>query len=599
MSDEAAWRRRFRAVSVSLPSWARDAADRLIYSSNESGRLELHAWDRSSGLRRQVTSRPEGTTLGALDPTGQVIWWFDDERGSEAGTWRAEPFSPSGAGAPPPPQGGRGSGGAAVAAAPGVESGYSAGLALGRGFAVVGTSTDAGSRIWVSTPAAAEQLYSHREDAGGAGLSRDERLLAISQSEHGDSRHPALRILDRGGGRVADLWDGPGLGLTAGPWSPAPGDERLVVLRERTGLTRPAVWAPETGDVTDLALDLPGDVQADWYPDASALLLLHDHAGRRELYRYELGVRRLEPLDEPRGTIAPAAVRPDGRVWYQHSSGGTPPRLLEDGRPLLEPPGPPPPPGRPYEEVLAGQVHGFLARPDGPAPHPTLMWVHGGPTAHDRDAWSPVVQAWVDHGFAVALVNYRGSTGYGREWRDALEANPGLTEIADVLAVRDHLVTAGLADPALLVLGGGSWGGYLTLLGLGRQPGAWSLGLAVVPVADYVAAYEDEMEPLKAFDRALLGGTPAERPDFYRERSPITYVEQVRVPVLVMAGRNDPRCPIRQIQNYLARLKELDRPHEYYEFDAGHSSLVVDERIRQVERQIDFVHRHLGTAAPL
>jgi dienelactone hydrolase len=586
MSEEAAWRRRFRAVTMTLPTWARDAPDRLLHASNESGRLELHAWDRASGRRRQVTSRPEGTTLGALDPGGRSIWWFDDERGNETGTWRAEPFD---GGAPARP------------AAPGVEVGYPAGLALGDGFAIVGTSTDHGSRIWLRTAEGiAEPLYAHREHAAVSGLSRDERLLAISHSEHGDSRHPALRVLDRTGHPVADLWDGPGRALTAGPWSPVAGDQRVVVLREGTGLLRPAVWAPEAGAVTDLALDLPGEVRAEWYPDASALLLAHDHGGRGELFRYDLATARLDALDAPRGSITQAAVRPDGRLWYQQSSGATPPRALEDGRTLLEPPGPPAPTGlATYEDVRAGEVHGFLARPPGAGPHPLLVSVHGGPTAHDRDAWSPAVQAWVDHGFAVALVNYRGSTGYGREWRDALEGNPGLTEIVDVRAVRDHLVASGVADPARVVLGGGSWGGYLTLLGLGLQPDAWRAGLALVPVADYVAAYEDEMEPLKAFDRSLFGGTPAERPDFYRERSPITYVDRVRAPVLVTAGRNDPRCPIRQIENYVARLRELGFPHELYEFDAGHSSMVVEERVRQLERQIHFVHRHLGTPAPM
>jgi dipeptidyl aminopeptidase/acylaminoacyl peptidase len=107
------------------------------------------------------------------------------------------------------------------------------------------------------------------------------------------------------------------------------------------------------------------------------------------------------------------------------------------------------------------------------------------------------------------------------------------------------------------------------------------------------------MEPLKAFDRALFGGTPEERPEFYRERSPITYADRVRAPVLVMGGRNDPRCPIRQIENYLARLRELGKPHEFYEFDAGHSSMVVDEKIRQLARQIEFVHEHLGTSPAL
>ena len=99
-------------------------------------------------------------------------------------------------------------------------------------------------------------------------------------------------------------------------------------------------------------------------------------------------------------------------------------------------------------------------------------------------------------------------------------------------------------------------------------------------------------------DRALFGGSPVERPEFYRERSPITYADRVAVPVLVTVGRNDPRCPRRQIENYVTRLRELDKPHEVYEFDAGHSSMVVDEQIRQMEIQLAFCHRHLDTPAP-
>src|SRR4029450_654323 len=106
------------------------------------------------------------------------------------------------------------------------------------------------------------------------------------------------------------------------------------------------------------------------------------------------------------------------------------------------------------------------AEPAGPPPPPTLFQVHGGPTAHDADSFSPRVQAWVDHGFAVVLVNYRGSTGYRRGWPAALGGTPGLTELADVAQVRDWVVAAGIADPDRLVLSGSSWGGYLTLLGL-------------------------------------------------------------------------------------------------------------------------------------
>jgi dipeptidyl aminopeptidase/acylaminoacyl peptidase len=584
MPPEAPWRRRYRASRASLPVWAVDRPDRLFHVSNEEGRFEVYVWDLTTGDRRRLTDRPEGTLSAAIEPEGRRVWWFDDERGSEHGVWRAAAFH----------------GGPAELAAPGLPPAYPSGLALGRHFSVVGTTGDEGSSAHLVEPGAEPiSLYHHQEYAAVADLSRDGRLLTIEHAEHGDSRHPALRVLDREGHSVADLWDGPGLGLSAGEWSPLHGDQRLVVAHERQGMRRPAVWSPTGGELVELSLGLPGEVTASWYPDAQALLLRHQFAGRSELYRYTTQTRQLDQLTVPTGSIGAAAVRPDGRVWMEHSSGASASTLLDGERLLLEGRDDPAPGGAPYRDLRVGDVHGFWAEPAGPPPYPTVFWVHGGPASHDRDAFSPRVQAWLDHGFAVALVNYRGSSGYGRRWRDALEGNPGLVELEDLAAVRAHLVGAGLADPTRLVLGGASWGGYLTLLGLGRQPDSWSLGVAVVPVADYLCAFEDEMEPLKAFDRALFGGTPSEVPDRYIERSPITYVDRVRAPVLIVAGRNDPRCPIRQIENYLARLRELGRTHLFYEFDAGHSSLVVEEQIRQMEVQIEFAQRHLGTPAPL
>jgi dipeptidyl aminopeptidase/acylaminoacyl peptidase len=126
----------------------------------------------------------------------------------------------------------------------------------------------------------------------------------------------------------------------------------------------------------------------------------------------------------------------------------------------------------------------------------------------------------------------------------------------------------------------------------------WTAAVAAVPVADYVAAYEDEMEQLKAFDRVLLGGSPDDVPDVYERCSPLTYVADVAMPVLVTAGANDPRCPIRQIDNYLAAAAELGKDVEVYRFDAGHGSLVVDERVRQARVELEFVARRLGLPGP-
>jgi dipeptidyl aminopeptidase/acylaminoacyl peptidase len=243
-----------------------------------------------------------------------------------------------------------------------------------------------------------------------------------------------------------------------------------------------------------------------------------------------------------------------------------------------------------------GPVHALVAKPTGDGPFPTVFLIHGGPAWHDTDSFAGDRAAYVDLGCAVVHVNYRGSTGYGAAWRDAIEGRPGLTELEDLAVVREWALSSGLASTCVLT--GGSWGGYLTLLGLGTQPTLWSAGVAAVPVADYVAAYEDEMEPLRAYDRALFGGSPLDVPDVYEKCSPLTYLADVVAPVLVLAGVNDPRCPLRQIENWLTAAEALGKAVEVYRFEAGHGSLVVEERIRQMRAELEFVARHVGLPGP-
>ena len=109
-----------------------------------------------------------------------------------------------------------------------------------------------------------------------------------------------------------------------------------------------------------------------------------------------------------------------------------------------------------------------------------------------------------------------------------------------------------------------------------------------MPVADYLTAYADEMEQLRAFDRALFGGSPEEEPEVYRASSPLTYVDAVRAPVLVLAGENDPRCPIRQIDNYLDALAARDADYAVSRFDAGHGSLVVEQAMAHMATEVAF-----------
>ncbi|MFD6295664.1 prolyl oligopeptidase family serine peptidase [Streptomyces sp. NPDC060235] len=596
-ADMPDWEKRFRAPRVSLPDWAEDAPHRSLFVSNATGTYELYAWDRATGEQRQVTHRANGTTDGVLSPDGAWIWWFDDKDGDEFGIWRRRPFAAALV-----------DGETDEPAVPDLDASYPAGLAIGRDgrTAVVGRSTDDdGSTIHLARAGESPvEIYRHRESAGVGDLAHDGSLIAIEHTEHGDAMHSALRVLRPDGSAVAELDDTEDgtveLGLEVLGFAPVDGDSRLLIGHQRRGRWEPLVWDVSTGEQTDLALDLPGDVAAEWYPDGSALLVAHSFEARSDLWRYDLATGGLTQVPTPPGTVSGATARPDGTVEYLWSSAAEPSAVRSTtGAVVLDPPGLKSPESVPVEDVWVegpgGRIHALIQKPAGTTgPLPTVFDIHGGPTWHDSDSFAAGPAAWVDHGYAVVRVNYRGSTGYGRAWTDALKHRVGLIELEDIEAVRAWAVDSGLADPERLILTGGSWGGYLTLLGLGTQPDAWALGIAAVPVADYVTAYHDEMEALKAMDRTLLGGTPEEVPERFEASSPLTYVDAVKAPVYISAGVNDPRCPIRQIDNYVTRLVAREAPHEVYRYDAGHGSLVVDERIKQVRLELDFAERYLG-----
>jgi dipeptidyl aminopeptidase/acylaminoacyl peptidase len=597
MSNLPAWERRFRAPILSFPAWAAEAPDRLVLASTESGSYQLHAWDRARGWRRQVTHDPVGVIEGRPSRDGSGVVWFLDESGAETGSFVIAPFDE------------------AVAPEPlieGIPEGWTEGLAIGRRRSIAGVSTEDGFSIWAAEHGTrARRLHQHPQPvrlAGGWGLagsvdrgalSADDRIACLEVMDDGDVLHPALRAIDAVSGEtLAELRD-PGRELAGFGFSPIPGDPRMAITHERSGERRPALWDVATGAVTDLAIDLDGPVEpVDWWPDGSALLLRQLVDGRHRLHRYDLEAGSLEALDTEPGSITAAAVRPDGAVWYRVHAGEHPARLLAVGSPtpLLLADGPAAPDGRPFEPWFFGnphgqRVHGFLVRPDGEGPHPVMLRVHGGPHSTDMDRWAPDVQAHADAGFLVAMVNYRGSEGFGQAWRDELTGSVGFLELEDVLAGLDDLVASGQGDPARVVLAGWSWGGYVTLLGLGRHPDRFAAGIGGVPVADYVAAYEDESPILQALDRALFGGSPETAPDLYLERNPITYVDEVRAPLLILAGENDSRCPIRQVWNYVGRLRARGIEPEVYTYSTGHASYDVEERIHQTAIVLDFLAR--------
>ncbi|MGD2250425.1 MAG: alpha/beta fold hydrolase [Candidatus Methanofastidiosia archaeon] len=241
-----------------------------------------------------------------------------------------------------------------------------------------------------------------------------------------------------------------------------------------------------------------------------------------------------------------------------------------------------------YTSFDGRKIQGWLLRSSHPGA-PLLVYCHGGPNFATLNMWRPDVQALVQGGYHVFAPNFRGSTTFGSEFRDLNIKDLGGGDLKDVLygAIYAAEILGTTENPAIT---GGSYGGYLTLMALTLQPDEWQGGVSLIPMVDLVETYEQGDAHYKAFFKYLLGGTPQENPELYKEQSPITHLENLVCPVLIIAGENDPRCPVQPIQTFYEKAKNLNLPVDLEVIpEEGHGAAVVSNMMKMNVLQLEFL----------
>ena len=244
-----------------------------------------------------------------------------------------------------------------------------------------------------------------------------------------------------------------------------------------------------------------------------------------------------------------------------------------------------------YGLFYAPKNPSFMA-PNGEAP-PLIVNVHGGPTGTARSGLNPLHQFWTSNGFAVADINHRGSSGYGREFRRALYPEWGVVDVEDVIAAVHFLVGNNKADANKIVIRGGSAGGYLVLASLAASD-IFSAGVSYYGVTDLELLAKDTHKfELRYLDN-LIGPYP-ETEDRYKERSPVNKLNRIKAPVLILQGDKDQVVPLNQAVSLYDKLRLTNKGTKLIRYpDEGHGFSNPETQINALTAELDFYRKTLG-----
>ncbi len=242
-------------------------------------------------------------------------------------------------------------------------------------------------------------------------------------------------------------------------------------------------------------------------------------------------------------------------------------------------------------------IHGYLTTPVGtPTQLPAVLLVHGGPWARDTWGYSPIVQWLANRGYAVLQVNFRGSTGYGKDFLNAANREWGAKMHDDLIDAVNWLAES-IADRNKIAIMGGSYGGYATLVGLTFTPDVFAAGVDIVGPSNLVTLMQSippYWAPMKAMFAHRLGDLETEA-EFLKSRSPLFFADQIQKPLLIGQGANDPRVKQAESEQIVAAMHQAGKPVEYALYsDEGHGFARPENRLHFFAKAEEFLAKYLG-----
>ena len=378
---------------------------------------------------------------------------------------------------------------------------------------------------------------------------------------------------------------------SSGFYFPSDEDREFASIARYDMASRSWTWALETSwdsscDVDDVGRNLLVETNEEGY----SVLRLYDPATLALRTEIELPFRGTVPAaqfsrDGSKLAYSIVGAKIPGDTWVYDVDAQTSRRVTNSPNTV--------------EEFVEPALHRFASFDDesvpvfvygsADGPRPAVVWVHGGPESQERPIFNPIVQYLVSRGYVVLAPNVRGSTGYGKRYHHLDDKRKRLDSVADLASLHAWASAEKIVDPSRVAVMGGSYGGFMTLAALAFQPTLWAAGVDVVGIANWVTFLENQPPWRRRFREREYGSLDDDR-EFLVSVSPLTHADEIRAPLFVIHGRNDPRVPLVEAEQIHAAVSSKGLASGFLVYDdEGHGLAKLKNRLDAYPKAVDFL----------